>query len=325
MKTATWLIFILTALMVAGCGAIEDMIQDATARTFTVSRTIHDSTSDRSFKSVLVIDELTVRSGGYKAGGAVSLEELADRIDVSRLGLADVDFFLRGSLENRSSQMAFVTVAAVPNGQLDQVVELGTLTLGPRQLLRLEGPNDAGAAAAQINANLADLLGQLDDTYQVNVVIDVNSAGAEGVLVHQLRIAGQPVYLRSREIDADGVDDHGGKLTGIHGATLTGTVTNAGNGPAEIYVYLALENEGGSDLEPRYVLVAETLLDPGATAAGEDMMIEEAGANIESAFKRLIDGQTVAYAFVAVSDEPLTIHSDNLRAEIKIDVEADIF
>jgi hypothetical protein len=103
---------------------------------------------------------------------------------------------------------------------------------------------------------------------------------------------------------------------------LQGRVANYGDNLAEVSVYLSRENEV---VHPEADLIAHAFLAPGETAQGFEMMTENGGDLIKSAFKLMIDGKSVAYDYVVVSETPLKVKSTNLRIQVKLDVTADIF
>ena len=58
-------------LFFAGCGEIEDMIEEATERTVSIEKTILNSNNERDVKSVLVAESLEVQQGVTQPAGLV--------------------------------------------------------------------------------------------------------------------------------------------------------------------------------------------------------------------------------------------------------------
>jgi hypothetical protein len=319
MRNAVPVLFAALLLLVSGCGAIDDMIQDATRRTISISSTIHDSTTDRDVKSAVVMKNISVTGGNVQLVAPVSVEGLSERIDVARLGLADVQFFLRGQIRNETGQTAIVTIGAAPEGKPDDAITLATVTLGPWRGLVLDTPADLGSAADAVDAALAAVLFKLDDTYSVFTAVKVDGTGAS-VTVDSLKLAALPVYWKTDALEESSLESYKKHIEDIKDVTLAGTVTNRGAGFAQVNIFLTEEEDPLTT-----TLVATATLAPGETIAGYDMMIDEAGGLIEDAFWGVVDGKRFDVDFVILSPDPFTVESDRLRIEASIVVSASVF
>ncbi|MDP8223393.1 MAG: hypothetical protein P9L99_08545 [Candidatus Lernaella stagnicola] len=319
MKNSILILLAAFSLLLSACGAIEDLIEDSTRRTISISRTIHDDAAERDVKSVAVAQGLVIPPGGFRAAGPVSVDRLSDSIEVSRLGIGETRFFLRGVLRNESAQTTVVTLGAVPNGDPAQAINIGTITLAPYENLRLESAADLPGAGEIIHQNLTDLFSVLTDEYLLEAV--VYQSGNAPLIVENLKFAALPVYWKTKSFEDDGIKSYKKHLDGIHDAMLKGSVTNKGDSTAEVRVYMY----GSEEFDAEKSLIAQAYLAPGETISGYDMTRDGGESEIESVFKDLIDGDEVFYDFVVVSKNPVSVISNELRAEIRIDVVANIF
>ncbi|MHA1570158.1 MAG: hypothetical protein ACTSXZ_11880, partial [Alphaproteobacteria bacterium] len=290
------LIILFTSALVS-CGEIEDLIEDSTARTITLDRTLHNTTSERDYRQVTIAHDVVLTNGQTYNGGSVSMADLADAIDVSQLGLGKVLFFLSGDIRNRGDRQAALTLLLKPQTAGAQISKIGTLTLPARVEYDLDEPDDLASAAAGIHRNLRDVFYTLDANYVVNPLLRVEGGDANGVQIKSLRLAATPVYWRSELIDPGSASEYEKYVEHVHGANLTGTVTNLGTGLAELRIYVSDPNAPDSATD----IVAQTFLKPGETIAGENILVVGGGEIIENAFEDLIGGYDVRYDFVVVS------------------------
>lgn len=308
--------------LLVGCTSIEDMIEEATQQDITVSRTVHNSDSERGIQSATVMEAATISSGHYHTPGVVKIDTLSERIDVSRLGLAEVRFFLKAHIRNESNWPAVVTFYAIANQDPDgDPIAIGSLSMSPNETVKIENAGELDQDALTVHANLASVFDQLDENYEIIPAVLVQGPASANVTVNWVQVAAMPVYLRSEAFSTGSMRSYKNNITDIHKCQLAGSVTNTGDEFADVKLYLT----AGADEETVETLVAKRFLGPGEEITGKDMTIEGGNDEIKSAFKRIIAGDDSGFDYVVVSDQPLSVKGNNLRIQCKLTVEADIF
>jgi len=310
-------------LLLTGCGDMKDMLEKATQRTTTVEYGILDSQSDSDVKSVLVAEGVNLASGDTQAVGEVNIDSLSERIEVSRLGLGDVTFFITGRLRNEGHVPAFITLAVIPaDGTVNpQPVEIGTVTLDALEDLTLTKPGDMDQSFDSIHQKLKAVFDSLDARYLINPVLNVQGSSEDGVVVQWLKVAALPMIWTSQKIPAGVLSSYKDNLRNIYDATLKGSITNHGDDVAEVRLYL------GDDkiVDPEADLVALAYVAPGETMQGFDMLVEGGAAKIKDTFESLADGKAMTRDFIVVSTQPLKVKGDKLRIEAKVVVGLNVF
>jgi len=323
MQRRVWIAFvILSVALMAGCTSIEDMIEEATQQDVTVSRTVHDSDSERGIKAATVVEAASITAGNFHSPGVVSIDLLAERIDVVRLGLADVRFFVKASVRNDSNVPAVVTFYAVPNGDPNgDPIAIGSLALNPNESARIENPGEMDQDAVTVDDNLHAVLDQLDENYEIIPAVLVQGSAAASVSVNWVQVAAMPAYLKSEDLSPGSLRTYGKNVKGIHECKLAGSVTNTGEEYADVQLFL----NAGVESDEEEILIAERFLGPGEEVTGLDMTVEGGDDAIKDAFKRMIKGDDAGFDYVIVSQQPLQVKGNNLRIQCKLTVEADIF
>jgi hypothetical protein len=315
-------ILFLGLIALSGCGDIEEMIEEATQQNITVTRTIHNSNSERDIKTATVMEAVSVAPGQAMAAGAASVDKLSERIEVSRLGLGEVRFFVRGHIRNLADTPALVTLSAIPNNNAALgEVNIGTITLLPGEDLRLENPSDMDQNSDSIHENMAAIFHNLDNDYTVNPVVEVQCAGNGGVIVDWVKFIALPTYWRTGELSPGGLMSYKKNVERIYDAGLEGSVKNTGDYLAEVLVYIS----DGKEIDPENDLIGHAFLEPGEKAEGFEILQSGGATKIKNAFKNMVNGQAMVYDFVVVSEQPLKVKSRNLRIKAKLTVQADIF
>ncbi|HPQ70702.1 MAG TPA: hypothetical protein PKW95_16375 [bacterium] len=311
-------LIIMGALLISGCGEIEEMIEEATERTVTIERTVLDNTKERDVKSVVVAESLELRYGTQPAG-AVNVEKLADRIEVSRLGLNDVRFYLEGQLRNKNSNPALVRISIIPNNS-GEPIQIGSVTLAGKEELYLHSLEDMDQSYETIHERLKSALHQLDTRYLINPVVQVEGDTDNGVAIYWLKLGAMPVYWMNEVMPSRSLSSYKDNLREIQDATLAGSITNHGEGYALVRLFLGTNEE----VDPENDLIAEAMLAPGETRTGLEILVDGGAKKIKSAIKALINGNGLNRNFVIVSDTPLEVEGDNLAIKAKLVVGLDI-
>jgi hypothetical protein len=312
---------LLSIFLLAGCGSIEDMIEDATRQEITISRTVHDSTSERNVPSATVVEAVSLYNADSIAIGPVSIDPIADPIEISRLGLGNVKFYVRGDLRNQGNSPAVVTFKVIPNNAPGVApVTIGTITVPAKSRLDLDLPGDMDQDAETIHATLQGVVHQLDDAYLVNPIIEVAGGGGDRIDVDAIRIAAVPTYWREGVLSPGGIGSFAKDVEDVNAGALMGDVTNKGTFFAEVSVFLTSEDADATETE----LLAHAMLAPGEKIAGFDMLVDDGKAMIEDAFWQMVNGKKVNFDFVVVSEQPLKVKSNNLRLQAELVVQADV-
>ncbi|HPM76466.1 MAG TPA: hypothetical protein PK961_05190 [bacterium] len=318
----TWFTLIalsLFALMLVGCGEIEEMIEGATERTITAYQTVHNTTSERSPRSVAIAEDIIMTSGQTRPLGTVSLEEMTDPLEVSRLGIGTVFFYLRLAVHNRGNSAARLELSIAPNGANQTATVVAIFNLAAGQTLIVDEPSATQFGAA-LHRNLTTVYDQLDDNLVIAPSLRVTGGDSSGIEIAQIKVAATPTYWRSENYQSGKYEGYKDNIDGIHDASLTGQMTNLGAGAAEVRIYVSV----GDVIDSENDLIAHAVLQPGETIQGEDMLLEGGGERIKQTFKDAIDGDLARYDLSIVSAESIAIDSDSLQLEIKIDVKVDI-
>ncbi len=323
MSRHIWIaLLIMGLLVVSGCTDIEDMIEEATKQEITVSRTIHNDTSLRNFKSATVMEAVSVNVGSSLAAGAVGISTLAERIEVSRLGLGEVRFFIKGHFRNQSEHSALVTISAIPNGDPGgQPVVIGTVSLSAGETFQLENPNDMDQGSETIHENLSAVFCNLDEAYLVNPIVEVQGAASGKVAIDWIKFSALPTYWRVGDLSPGSLVSYKKNVKRVYKATLEGAVINNGDQLAEVRVYISQ----GKEIDPEDDLIAHAFLEAGEKIQGFEMLLDGGATKIKDAFENMVEGTAMTYDFVVVSKQPLEVKSKNLRIQAKLSVEADIF
>lgn len=311
-------IFLFT-LMMAGCGEIEDMIEGATARTITAHQTVHNTTSERSPRSVAIADDIVMTNGQTRSLGAISLDEMTDPLEVSRMGIGSVFFYLRLAVRNRGNSAARLELSIAPNGTNQTAIVVAIYNLSAGQTLIVDEPLTTKFGAT-LHRNLKMIYDQLDDNLVIAPSLRVTGGDSSGVEIAQIKVAATPTYWRSEDYQSGKYEGYKDNIDGIHDAKLTGQMTNLSDGAAEVRIYVSV----GDAIDLENDLIAQYVLQPGETVQGEDMLLEGGGERIKQTFKDAIDGDMARYDLSIVSAEPIAVDSDSLQLEIKIDVKVDI-
>jgi hypothetical protein len=309
-------------LALTGCNSIEDMIQEATQQTISISRTISNSTSERDIQSVTVAQGVMVAGGQAIPAGVASVDKLAERIEVTRLGLAEVRFFVRAYVVNNSKLAAFVTLYAIPNAEgTGEPMPIGSIALAPFEKREIMNPGDMDQGADTIHENLKAIFLSLQDDYELNPIIQVQGSNSQGVTADYVQLSAQPVLWDSELMSPGSLPSFKKNVKRVYDAKLEGSITNYGENVAEVKIYLTTDPE--ADLEDN--LLAEAFMAPGETLAGFEIEVEGGGDKIKNAFEAMIGGQKLSQDFVVLSDDPFSVKCRNLRLHAKLVVEADIF
>jgi len=312
---------VLIAILDSGCGDIQEAIEDYTSRTISISHTIYDQTAERSGRSQEMVEQAVVRAGTPQSPGLIDLSEMLDPIAVSQMEMGEVWFYFKADVYNQGGVAADLKLILIPNSLDDSPITVGTIALAPYERLSIERPADFGAAAATVNQRIKEAVALLDEELNLLPVLVLQGGNAQGVLVEDLVLAASPVYWRSKELGNTSLSSYEEYFDGVHDTKLTGTVTNLSDYPAEIRIYLAVEDD--EDLADN--LVAEYILEAGETIAGEDMLVDDAKNQMEEAIEDAIKGKMVNVDFVIVSAQPVNVKTDELKIKAQIDVRADLF
>ncbi|NLH50212.1 MAG: hypothetical protein GX444_16655 [Myxococcales bacterium] len=318
-----WAVLILIAFLgLTGCNSIEDMIQEATQQTVSVSRTISNTTSERDIQSVTVVEGVNVAGGQAIPAGVAKVEKLADRIEVTRLGMAEVRFFVKAYVENNSKLAAFVTLYAIPNAEgIGEPMPIGNITLAPFEKREVVNPGDMDEGADTIHENLKAIFLALGDDYELSPIIQVQGSNSQGVTADFVQLSAQPVLWDSDLMSPGSLPSFKKNVKRVYDAKLEGSITNYGANVAEVKIYLTIDPE--APLED--TLLARAFLAPGETLAGYEIEVEGGGHMIKNAFESMIEGQKLVQDFVVLSEDPFSVKCRNLRLHAKLVVEADIF
>lgn len=319
MRSLSVVLFI-ALFLVAGCGTIEDMIEGATARTIQVEQSIHNTTSERGAKSATVVEDLLLTNGQSRNLGPVSVSELADAIDVATLQIGATRFWMELDMRNRGNTAASVTLTLVSGGD-GEVIDVLTLPLSAGQNASVGAPTELTAASEAMHKRLLAVFDGVGEQYLVTPIVTVQGGDANGVYIDRVELCALPTYLRSELLSPDELSAYSRHIEGVHDAKLSGTMTNEGAAVAEVRFYLS----GLEGLDPASDLIAQAYLSPGETIEGADLLLDGGEGRIEQAMEDVIDGDEKIYDFTIVSAAPIKVRSDDLRIEIAVDVEADIF
>jgi len=317
------IVTLLFATTMLGCGDIEDMIEKATERTISIERTILDSTSERSVKSVTVVESIKVQHNDTYEVGMISIDDLAERIEVSRLGLGEVRYFVRGHIYNLSNEPALLRLTVIPNSEAGELspVEIGSITLAPQEELYLEQMGEMDQSGETIHQRLQSVFHNLDERYLIDPIIQVEGDMEKGVHVSWLKLSALPVLWRTEAVPAGPLSSYKKNFRNVYDATLAGSITNKGTNLAEVSIYLGI----GEEVDPEADLIAHAFLAPGETLHGFELLVEGGAARIRDSIEAMIEGETVHRDFVVVSTEPLTVKGKSLRLEAKVVVGVDVF
>jgi hypothetical protein len=121
---AVFLLFLL-----AGCGDMQKMIENATEREITVYNTVVNSPNSDGVKAVLVAKNLDAPLGEPRDAGVTSISDMSERIDVARQGLGDVRFYVKGEHTNRGNISTRVRWYVRPGASQDNAP---TAVVGPK-------------------------------------------------------------------------------------------------------------------------------------------------------------------------------------------------
>jgi len=268
------------------------------------------------------MEDVAVALGDRVAAGAVDISKLSERIDVYRLGLGEVRFFVKGYMRNHSDSPAFVTLSAVPNNSADGQPEMiGTVTLQAGEALELTNPSDMDQGSETIHENLAAVFGALGEGYVINPIVEVQGANQGEVIVDWIQLSALPAYWRTGILSPGGLTSYEKNVKRIYQAMLEGSVKNRGDQLAEVTVYIS--PKGATDMEES--IIAHAFLEPDEKLQGYEMLVEGGATRIKEAFEKMVSGEDMHFDFVVVSEQPLAVKSRNLRIQAKLTVEANIF
>lgn len=314
-------VLFLAAAWLSGCSAIEDMINDQTARTLDLSQQIQNKTAERSPHHATIVENLTIMSGQTITAPAVSAADLDEAIGVASGDLADTFFFLAARVRNLGSTAAKVDVALIPNDASGTAVYIAPIYVGANQTLDIDLQDPFITGADVINDRIVQVVSQLDENYLLVPVVALQGGSGAGVVVDQLKITALPTYLRHEDLSETSIGDYSNHIDRIYDTKLLGSITNLGAASAQIRMLLT-EGEGDDAVS---TLVAEAVLDPGQTITAEEMLVEGGNELIEKGLEAVVDGDTVFYDYAMVSLDDLVVKSNDLRVETKVDVSANIF
>jgi hypothetical protein len=309
-------------VLLAGCGDLQNLIEGATRRTVTIHQSISDSTKERGNDYATLMNDQSIAAGQARTAGRISLDDLAEQIDVASRGLGNVRFFISGRFRNFGGGAATVTIYLAPNpesGQAPAPQLICSFGLAPGQTRKLASPEDLNPGADEIDARLKAVLATLDDSL---LVLPVVQAQGSGVAVDFLQIATLPFYWSGDEMDPSQYDQYADSVKEIGDGEIKGSVSNLGGDVAEVSLYATDKSDPDA---PESTLVGYALLSPGQTAEGSEMLVEGGDEEIKNAFKALLDGRVMAYDYIITSPSPLKVQADNLRVQVNIVVEAQLF
>ncbi len=320
---AVWILsFLSLAVILSGCDVIEDIIAGETARTITIQQDLLNQTTERAARGVDLAGNVVVTSGQSGSLAPVSVGDLADAIDVATDGMGPVQFFLVASVSNRSSSAVTITFSMYPENDSSAQAEIVSFSLGAYQAAGFDTAVLSNASTAQIHQNLKSVFDLVDEDYTVVPVVTVQGGDANGVLINQYRIWTPPTYLRRDTLAGDSLPG-AVEIDRVYDTKLQGAITNEGSAQTLVRIYLT---EAGADQEAVDAgLVAETILSPGQTILGQDMVLEGAEDKVSAAFDSFADGADVYYSLVMMSTNQIDVSSDDLQLYAKVEVHADIF
>ncbi len=318
---AAVLVTTLFLIVLAGCGSIENMIEKATEREVTFYNTILDSEKDGDVKAVLVAHNLDARLGHIAATGEKEVSDLTDQIEVARLGIGEVCFYVKGRLINQGHLAATVRLFVAPGASADNLpaVEIGSVTLRGIEDYTLEKPGDMDQDAADVHERLSEVFFSLDDRYLVNPVIVAQGNGEDGVYIEHLELAAVPVLWRTRALETSALSGYSENIRELKEATLEGSITNNGTDLAEVRLYLSRNADEVGEL------VAQGYVQPGQTLHGYELLAEGGEGQIKKAMKSMIEGDGVRSDFIVVTSNPMLVSGDRFRLQATVIVGLDVF
>lgn len=323
MKCFFALIMLAVALALTGCGEVADLLDGTVEKSVTLNRVFHDGISERNVQHALIVEAVRVSGGQAIPTGLVSLETLADRIDIDQSGEADVQFFVEGHLRNKSALAAQLTIFAI--SESDPALaprEVGSITLAAGETRELTGADELDQTPEEIDARLRELFATLGANFQLTPIIQVTGGDQEGVAVDWIFFSSMPAYRHTEEMfDPAEVGQYRKNIKSIDKVRLTGTIANDGANLAEVRLYLSSQ----AVPNPETDLVAQATIMPNEQIYGEDLLLADGAKIITERLKNVLDGGDAFYTLVIVSRDPLKVQSDRLQLAIQVTAEREIF
>jgi hypothetical protein len=300
---------------VCGCNVLNQLVGDMTRQTVDISQTISDSSTTSQYSLAVIADNVTIGAGQAQTIGPESVSYLSDPIEISRLQLGQVAFFLTYDIRNLGNRAANVVVSISPNDPSQPEIGITTIAVGAQQSANVGLDQTLDSTTRAIDTQLKEALNQLDGNAVAYVHFAVEGGDGDGVLIEQLGIAAPPSYLHTQHISA-GLPS-AVKIDRVYDTQFLGAMTNNGAAAAEVRFYLRRSDLVDTPDDP--VGMAE--VQPGETVTADQMLATGGSDLIQRAFDEVAGGDDVYYYLTIVSPQTIQFMGDDLRIDAEVEYE----